>query len=174
MRRWMAYWVVEGSYAETGRLPHAYHVSKLRCPTVNRPEFDAHRLLVCSLSLGCVCSVVDGLVFGRWDAAQAVSVCCLNTKDEAGSAGSTRPRVAPAISRMPRAVGSGLEGGGEGGVEDLGVAGSDGEVAAKRLGHDDAIEWVFVRPGESAGQDGIRRFDGQLVGAHVGDDVCPC
>ena len=29
-------------------------------------------LLVCSLWLGCVCSVVDGLVLGRWDAAQAV------------------------------------------------------------------------------------------------------
>lgn len=29
-------------------------------------------LLVCSLRLGCICSVVDGLVVDRWDAAEAV------------------------------------------------------------------------------------------------------
>jgi len=40
-------------------------------------------------------------------------------------------------------------------------------------GDDNAIEWVLVLPGEPAGENGVRRLDGQLGDAHVSDDVGP-
>jgi hypothetical protein len=50
---------------------------------------------------------------------------------------------------------SGSNGRGERGLEDLGVTGGDGETAAQRLRDDDAVEGIFVGPGESAGQNRV-------------------
>src|ERR1700739_893823 len=59
------------------------------------------------------------------------------------------------------------------GADDLGVAGGDGQIAAQGLSNDDAVERVFVAPGESAGEDRISGSDRQLCGAHIGKDVSP-